>query len=201
MRISIAFASALAGALFLSGCASKPQATIIPAPAPPPVALVKPPPAVLPTGTGNLATIWQLRIALNVAALVCRGPGANALVAGYNGMLTTRRDLLASAEAALAANYGGSVKNAAFDAAMTRLYNFYAQPGATPVFCATAGRIQRAEPDIDTERFADFATRSLVDLNAPFAALPPPPHRAAVAAVPKPAAKPAAKRVARRRKR
>lgn len=125
---------------------------------------------------GELVTIWRLRVALNVAALVCRGHDADALVKGYNRMLEKRRLTLAAAHSASLGEYGGSASSAAYDTAMTRLYNFYAQPAATQDFCVAAGRVQGAEPAVAETHFPAFASQSLAMLNAPFAHIRPAAH-------------------------
>jgi hypothetical protein len=161
----------------LAGCAQKTGHAPSTAAAPAPVLAPVPAPAAA-TGTkdgqqlpaGNLAVVWQMRVALNVAALVCRGGGSASLVAGYNGMLRDRRTLLAAAEAALIGQYG-SARSPAYDAAMTRLYNFYARPAATAAFCVVAERVQQVEAGVQLAGYLSFATRALVDLNAPFAGL------------------------------
>ena len=81
------------------------------------------------------ATLWQLRSGLNVAALACRGPHDDAIVIGYNRLLRDHRDELAQAYRAASAEYSGS---AAFDGAMTRLYNRFAAPGAQNALCDAA---------------------------------------------------------------
>lgn len=155
--------AAILAAILISGCAGHRQHAAIIAEPPPTAA-----PPVTPVQPADAAMIWQLRVALNVAALVCRGHGSSDLVSGYNAMLRHRSGQLASAQAALAARYGG-VNSHAYDSAMVRLYNFYARPTATAAFCPVAVHIQHDERDIAVARFADFAVQSLAELNAPFA--------------------------------
>ncbi|MGJ3649299.1 hypothetical protein ACLB0R_12615 [Sphingomonas sp. GlSt437] len=130
---------------------------------PPPVAT----PSTVAVPPADAAMIWHLRIALNVAALICRGHGSNELVSGYNAMLTSRRVQLDAAQAVLAARYGGATSSA-YDSAMTRLYNFYALPTATAAFCPVAMRVQHDVPDVADAHLAEFAVQALADLNAPF---------------------------------
>jgi hypothetical protein len=87
---------------------------------------------------GPAATLWHLRAALNVASLGCSGPEGQAITAGYNAMLRRDRAELARANAATIAAEGGQ---AAYDEAMTRLYNYFAQPGAKAAFCAAAATV------------------------------------------------------------
>ena len=81
------------------------------------------------------AAAWHLRSGLNVAALACRGPEEGAIVAGYNRLLSDRRAELAEVYRAVSREYGSA---SAFDAAMTRLYNTFAQPAAQAALCANA---------------------------------------------------------------
>ena len=161
---------AVAMAIALAGCAG--HKTRVAAVEPPPPAIkpvdhqpsldANPPPAA------NLATIWNLRVALNVAALACRGTGSDALVSGYNAMLHKRRALLADAEGAMIAQYGGVARRNAYDSAMTRLYNFYANPRGQPGFCQVSARVQRDEAAVAEADLVYFAARALVAINDPF---------------------------------
>ncbi|MES2754844.1 MAG: hypothetical protein V4659_09285 [Pseudomonadota bacterium] len=81
------------------------------------------------------ATLWHLRAGLNVAALACRGDGEAAIVAGYNRLLADHRDELSAAYSAVTREFGNP---AAYDEAMTRLYNLFAQPGAQTALCDNA---------------------------------------------------------------
>lgn len=189
----------IASALLVAGCAGHRHGVPVAArPAPAPVVATT---ATDPAGDGDglapgtdskaLATIWHLRVALNVAALACRGSEGDALVAGYNAMLRNRRALLAAAQAALVAQYRGSAARGSYDSAMTRLYNLYARPAGQPQFCKTAVRIQRAERDVPAAHYADFSADAVVALNQPFAHLP---TTSSVAAIRRPAPRHAAKR-------
>lgn len=81
------------------------------------------------------AVLWQLRSGLNVAALSCRGPQDDAIVAGYNRLLAEHREELAATYRAVTTDYAGP---AAFDEAMTRLYNRFAAPAAQAALCDAA---------------------------------------------------------------
>lgn len=90
---------------------------------------------VVAAPTAAAAIIWELRSGLNVAALACRGADEAAIVAGYNQLLSTRRAELAGVYQAVAKEHASP---AAFDAAMTRLYNGFAQPAAQAALCDNA---------------------------------------------------------------
>lgn len=189
MRIVAAAVVVLAAGLAagLTGCASRPAPVL-----PPPVAATVPPvrpplpegaypgmaiPMRLPDGrwpTPNLvlsdaAAIWHLRGALNVAALACRS-GGDALVTPYNSWITTRKATLAAAEARYAAEWraGGTDWRDRYDDAMTRLYNFYGQPGPRAGYCAAAGQMLAAVAAVDDAGLAVFARSALGLLDRPF---------------------------------
>ncbi|MGN6375881.1 MAG: hypothetical protein ACTHMG_10030 [Sphingomonas sp.] len=144
--------------LALAGCAAQPTRVAEAPPAPAPstaMPMPQPPagsyagmivPARLPDGSyatpnqhlTGAATVWHLRVALNVAALGCRGAEGQAITAGYNAMLGDRKAALAAAHAALIGESGGQD---AYDEAMTRLYNYFAQPAAKTAFCTAAAEV------------------------------------------------------------
>lgn len=176
--------------LAVAGCATKPAPVQIAVSQAPPLVQLPPQsppggasanlviPAALPDGSyptpnrglTEAASIWHLRVALNVAALGCRGSDAQALVSGYNAMLGSRKAMLASAEQALATQYDAKTATGrdAYDDAMTRLYNFFAQPPAHDQFCTDAAAIMAAEPGIAPAAYPAFATASLARLDAAF---------------------------------
>lgn len=138
--------------LGLAACASRPAPVAVAPPPPVPVAAAAPvfqghPGLIVPprTADGGYATpnaavsaagaIWHLRAGLNVAALSCRGPDEAALVASYNGLLRAHAATFERAYRMLGQEHDGV---AGFDAAMTRLYNYYALPPAQPGLCAAA---------------------------------------------------------------
>lgn len=120
------------------------------------------------------ATLWHLRSGLNVAALACRGPEDGAIVAGYNRLLADHRDELATAYGVHVAEHAGP---AAFDDAMTRLYNRFAAPAGHDALC-DAARIVLEEAQARTgQPLAELAAPALAMLEHAFpprpAALPP----------------------------
>ncbi|TPG41422.1 hypothetical protein EAH79_08560 [Sphingomonas koreensis] len=167
----------------MNGCASKPAHVAVATP-PPPVlgAMPQPPaggyagmtiPARLADGSyptpnqhlGEAATLWHLRVALNVAALGCRGADGDAITAGYNAMLGKGKAVLTKANADTIKAEGGQ---ASYDAAMTRLYNFFAQPAAKAGFCAAAAAVTTDAASVPAAGLATFATTALARLDAPF---------------------------------
>lgn len=164
----------------LAGCATVP-------PAPPPVAAATPLPAAPAfAGYGTLAVpprladgsyatpnrgvsaagaIWHLRAGLNVAALACRDADEAATAAAYNAFLSSHRAAFADAYRTLGAEYGTT---AAFDAAMTALYNYYALPPARPGLCLAARRILAETALLPAGALPGFAPNALARLDAPY---------------------------------
>ena len=182
--VSIGFLAAT-----LSACASHPPiATVAPLPAPAPLAAVPQLPAGLsPTMTipamladGSYqtpnrdltpaATLWHFRVALNVAALACRGTQGDEIVAAYNAMLKRRGTTLAAAEAHYAAQWrdGGGDWRDRYDDAMTRLYNYFSLSPARPAFCATAAQVLTEAATVPDDALPGFASTQLAALDRPF---------------------------------
>lgn len=183
MRITIALAAV---ATVLAGCsashreiaAAPPMRPTLPPPAPMPA-----PPAgaatnvVVPARAADgsyltpnrdvsaAATAWHVRAALNVAALRCADPDGR-LAAAYNRFITTQKSALAAAHNALAAEYGNT---AAFDTAMTRLYNYFSLPPAGAGFCAAAVPIAAQGAALPAGALPAFASAALPELDRPFA--------------------------------
>lgn len=108
------------------------------------------------------ATLWHVRAALNVAVLTC--PQSPALVTHYNRLLSTHRGPLAKAHAGVTAEYRGGD----LDAAMTRVYNYFAQPPAQHAFCPVAADLLSQAFAVPPADLAGFARRALARLDAPF---------------------------------
>lgn len=118
-------------------------------------------------------TTWHLRVALNVAALGCRGPEERTTVAAYNGLLTTGRAQLAAAAIGMERRYQvkfGAKWRAAHDDAMTRLYNFFAQTGGQAEFCTEARTVLAEVQAVGPETLPAYASTALPRLEAPFLA-------------------------------
>ncbi len=106
------------------------------------------------------AAAWHLRAAFNVAALNCNDP---AIAAAYNRFLTVHRRALADAHRRAAAFHG-----AGFDPAMTRLYNYFAQPPVLARFCATAGALAQEAANWPAAAMPDAAGPALARIDQPF---------------------------------
>ncbi|MBX3594968.1 hypothetical protein [Sphingomonas sp.] len=175
----------LAALALLSACAATPRVATAPAPATPPVPMRAGPPAPPDGAAPNLSiparladggyatpnrdlspagAVWHLRAAFNVAALNCPDP---MLAQAYNRLLTAHRETLATAHRRLAAEYGGADR---FDPAMTRLYNYFAQPPAAAGFCAVAAPLLREAASLPAGQFAAFAPTAIAAIDRPFTA-------------------------------
>jgi len=168
----------------LAGCAGQKQIAApapIPVPAPAPVRIVAPLPPdgaaanlTIPAklADGNYASpnrgvsaagaVWHLRAAFNVAALSC--PDAS-LAPAYNKLLGTHRQALAVAHRTLTSEYGGMTS---FDPAMTRLYNYFAQPPVLARFCAQAGPLLLQAAALPVGSIDGFAATALATIDRPF---------------------------------
>lgn len=117
--------------------------------------------------------VWHLRVALNVAALGCRDADEAATVAGYNALLAGAKTHLAAAQAGVIKRYQvkfGAAGQARNDDAMTKLYNFFAQPTGHDGFCATAKRVLVEAAAVEPAALPTFALTALPRLEAPFIA-------------------------------
>jgi len=114
---------------------------------------------------------WHVRAGLNVAALGCRGAAEAETVAAYNAVLAADAAVLTLAAAGTEAAYRarhGEAWHARNDDAMTRLYNFFAEPEAADDFCAAALAVLREAQAVEPSNFATFAAAALPRLEAPF---------------------------------
>ncbi|GGE19487.1 hypothetical protein GCM10011529_27550 [Polymorphobacter glacialis] len=86
--------------------------------------------------------IWNMRAALNVAALQCQFSNYLATVKTYNAMLKQHSDELSKAQKTMIAHfkrYDGAKALNNFDVYTTRTYNSYSTLDAQYTFCAVAG--------------------------------------------------------------
>lgn len=116
---------------------------------------------------------WYLRVALNVAALGCRDADEAATVVSYNAFLAAAQAPLAGARAAMLAEAQhafGAAAQAHDDDAMTRLYNFFAQPTGHRDFCAAAKVVLKEIAVVPPAALEGYAAAALVRLDAGFIA-------------------------------
>jgi hypothetical protein len=110
----------------------------------------------------DAASVWHLRAGFNVAALTCVSQD---LAPDYNRFLAQQRAVLLNAHKALSAEHGG---DAPFDAAMTRLYNYYAQPAPQKDFCAAVGPMLREAAALPPGSLQAYAPAALARLDRAF---------------------------------
>lgn len=182
MRFPIAIS--LLTTVLVAACSSGPAAPPAVAPPPPPPPLAVPmmptPPAsasanfVLPAkradgsfvtinqGLSKAATVWHMRSAFNVAVLGC--PDAATLSPRYNQFLKTHATPLKRAYSTMTAEYKG--RN--LDQALTRVYNYFAQPPAQQGFCAAMAVMLDQALTTKSADLEAFAVTGLEALDAPF---------------------------------
>ncbi|MFL0412806.1 hypothetical protein [uncultured Sphingomonas sp.] len=171
-RVSLASAALVLVAM--AACSTKPK-VIAEAPPPPPTPAVPvyitPPLSPINRGLSDAATVWHVRVALNVAALACRGTEEAGIIQRYNAMLATHKATLATAQATLSAEFkasGGDWQDR-YDDAMTRLYNFFSQAQARDAFCTAAAATLTETERLRPGELQSFAAAVLPTLDAPFA--------------------------------
>ncbi|MCC2980638.1 hypothetical protein [Sphingomonas sp. IC4-52] len=178
---------AVAAIAAVAACASRPKevAVVVPPPEPPAVPVhVTPPITPINRGLSPAATVWHMRVALNVAALACRGAQEATIVQRYNAMLATHKATLASAQTQLSEQYraGGGDWQDRYDDAMTRLYNFFSQAQAREAFCTAAAATLAESERLTPGELQTFAAAVLPTLDAPFAEMLAPRPMIALAA-------------------
>jgi len=120
--------------------------------------------------TGHDA-FWNLRIALNVAAIGCRHAASLQLVADYNKIIARHGNLIRSAETSVIARFGretGSNGIAVRDRTSTKLFNYFAQPPAQKEFCRVAGSIAQQVSGMDAAAAVAMAPAMLAQIDQPF---------------------------------
>ena len=113
--------------------------------------------------TGHNA-FWNLRIALNVAAIGCRHAGSLQLVSDYNGIIARHGNLIRAAETTVIARNG----IAARDKLSTKLFNYFAQPPAQKEFCRVAGSIAQQMNNLSSVEAVALAPAMLEQVDRPF---------------------------------
>lgn len=120
--------------------------------------------------TGDRA-FWQLKIALNVAAIGCRGLEEAPLVAAYNNIIKTHAKTIRSTETNVIKQLGkesGTNGTAARDKLSTQLFNYFAQPPAQRDFCARANEVAQIVSTTPSAQVIDQAPAQLARLDEPF---------------------------------
>jgi hypothetical protein len=167
----------------------------IPAPVAPPVVYVPPPPPpvmplppmgasmamkIPPLGIDSIRatpnrglspeeTIWNLRSALNVAALNCRGPIWDEIKANYNKLITVHKVRLAAATKAVdreyIARYPGQNGLRVRDTKSTDLYNYFALPPIKQNYCDTSLAKTRELLILPTASLPEYSVATLAEID------------------------------------
>lgn len=119
--------------------------------------------------TGQQA-LWHVRMALNVAALGCRGEG-DVMGVEYNKMLRIHATSLTQANAAADAIYRtkfGTEALAMRDKIYTVVYNYFALPPAQRAFCPTARAVVVTINGLTPDALVAYAPQALEMLEKPF---------------------------------
>jgi hypothetical protein len=119
--------------------------------------------------------IWNIRAALNVAALQCQYSKYLATTPNYNAFLKHHADEMAKAQAVLMAHfkrYDGAKATAAFDSYLTKTYNSYSTLDAQYQFCEAAGIVGRQVLAIPKGQLGAEAVRRAPEIRASFAQMP-----------------------------
>lgn len=164
-----------------------PPVVVIPAPAP--MAMPVPPNSAAPTmlippidvASGRRMTpnvnlspeqsLWQYRIAMNVAALNCRGPEEDTLVANYTRFLNVHKTAIARSERWVIqeqARQTGTNGIASRDSLSTRLFNYFATPPVHEGFCRAASSSMALVAQEPAANILPFAIMHLTLVDQPF---------------------------------
>lgn len=181
------------GGLLASVAACAPKPAPPPPPPPPPVTIVIPP-RPLPPGNASLTQIlpgrgidgrfvtansavsgdrafWQLKIALNVAAIGCRGTEEATLVSAYNNIIKTHAKVIKATEKTVIADLAKANKTNGIkerDRLSTQLFNYFAQPPAQRAFCTRANEVAQLISSTPSPQVVEQSPAQLARLDQPF---------------------------------
>ena len=115
--------------------------------------------------------VWNLRSALNVAALNCLQPQHAEIVVNYRNMLRIHAQRLAVAnrgvDTGFRARFGaGYVRQR--ESYLTKVYNFYAFPPTLLNFCDAALVVGREANNVPSAQLHNFAAANMPKLDAVF---------------------------------
>ena len=115
---------------------------------------------------------WNMRSALNVAALNCLQPRHVMILENYKTFLKTHAKTLTAVNKAslneFRAKHGASSYRNMQDAYMTQVYNYFALPPALDQFCDAALMVSNELAAVPAGQLENFATRALPQLEAVF---------------------------------
>lgn len=181
--VFFAASSALAAAPTKAGAKPAPTKTVAAAPVPAtpariPGSYMVPKAVVMRQMTPAEAeanAIWNVRAALNVAALQCQYSKYLATTPNYNAFLKHHAEEIARAQAVLIAHfkrYEGAKATGAFDTYLTKTYNSYSTLDAQYQFCEAAGVVGRRVLVIPKGKLGSEAVQHMPEIRAAFAERP-----------------------------
>lgn len=117
--------------------------------------------------------IWNFRVAMNVAALNCRGSSWDEITPNYNKMLKNFRNTLRIVNSNVDGEYRkrfGSSGKRKRDSRTTELYNYFALPAVKRDYCNAALQKSRDVSALPVKRdaFRDYAIGGLNDIDKVF---------------------------------
>jgi hypothetical protein len=172
----------------LAGCSGRrEQVAIAPPPPATPAVMPTPPMGATPNMTppplgadgrrvtpnrnlSAVATLWHVRMALNVAALSCRD-SADAARLQYNAFLKSHKTTLAKVNSAVDTEFKGRFGGQAFAAREklnTAVYNFFALPPVQRAFCERAIMVGGAIGSMSAADLQAYAPSALASMEQPF---------------------------------
>jgi len=122
-------------------------------------------------GISSAQTVWNMRSALNVAALNCLEPEYQPVLDAYKALLKTDSRELRKTNDALMKEYRekfGREYRDHFDTYMTQVYNFYSMPPARKNFCDAALAVSPEAMAVSSADLEAFSLRTLPLLNSVF---------------------------------
>ncbi|MEJ7926915.1 hypothetical protein WG908_09130 [Sphingobium sp. AN641] len=121
-------------------------------------------------GLSPVATLWHVRMALNVAALSCHD-AADAARLQYNLFLKTHRTTLAKANGAVDGEFKARFAGAAIpqrERLNTTVYNFFALPPVQSAFCTRAIMVGGVVNGLSPADLIAYGPSALASLEQPF---------------------------------
>lgn len=131
--------------------------------------------------------IWNIRAALNVAALQCQYSKYLATTPNYNAFLKHHAEEMSKAQATLIAHFkrfDGAKASSAFDTYLTKTYNSYSTLDAQYQFCEAAGVVGRKVLVIPKGKLGVEAVQHMPEIRAAFAERPLSPALTVIAMQP-----------------
>jgi len=114
-------------------------------------------------------TTWNMRSALNVAALNCLEPEYDPILQGYKALLKNQARGLSAANKTLESEfrqkYGAGFRDV-LDGYMTQVYNYFALPPARKALCDTSLAVAQESLLVAPADLDSFAARSLPRIEA-----------------------------------